>query len=169
MRHDTIIAAAALLCATAVGRAAGAQESSIEGHANYARTTQTHLDSWGAGAQYGLTFGSKHKPQLATSLGVDYTKQEKSGPQQINGSLDASVQVPVSPMFAPYVGGSVGVNRTTGGGQPASTEPGFQYIVGAQLEPDPQSPIALHAEVRPGYVRGQEHAVTYRFGIAFSL
>jgi hypothetical protein len=169
MRYETIIAAA-LCCAAAGGAgAAGAQESSLEAHANFERTAHTHLNSWGGGAQYGMTFGSEHKPQLATALGVDYTKQDVTGQQQLNGALDATVQVQAGPLFSPYAGGSIGINRTTGGSQPASTEPGFEYIVGANVKLEPKSSVTLHLEVRPGYVRTQEHAVTVRFGAAFSL
>ena len=168
MRHDTIIAAAALLCATAVGRAAGAQQSSVDGHLDYARGTQSHANSWGAGAQYGLTFGSKHKPQLGTSLGVDYTKQEKGGPSQIGGSFDATLQASVGPLLSPYAGGSIGIVRSSGGGQ-SSTDPEYEYIVGTLLKLEAQSPMSLRFEVRPGYVRGQEHTVAGRFGVTFSL
>jgi Outer membrane protein beta-barrel domain len=167
MRHGVIIATA--LCAAAATRTAHAQESSVEGHLNYSRTTQApHSNAWGAGAQYGLTFGSKHKPQLATNLGVDYMKQEQGGPTQVSGSLDVNVQVPAGPLLTPYVGGSVGINRTSGGGQ-SSTDPGYNYIVGTSLKLESQSPLSLRFEVRPGYVRGQPHTVTGRFGVNMSL
>lgn len=171
MRHDTTIAAAALCCAAATAAAAstaGAQQSSVEGHANYSRTTQSHLSSWGGGAQYGLTFGSSHKPRLGTSLGADYMKQEKGGPSQISGSLDVTVQVQAGPLVSPYVGGSVSENHTSGGGQ-SSTDPGYGYIVGTLVKLAPSSHVSLRFEVRPGYVRGQEHTVAGRFGVNMSL
>ena len=167
MRYPTIIAVA-LCCAAAGTRTAGAQQSSVDGHLNYARTTQSHQNQWGAGLQYGLTFGSKHKPQLATSVAGDYMKQEKGGPSQVSGSFDATVQVSAGPLLSPYAGGSISVNHTSGSGQ-SSTDPGYQYIVGTLLKLDPQGPLSLRFEVRPGYVRGQEHSVMGRFGVTMSL
>ena len=171
MRHESfVIAAAAALCVAIAPSSGAAQERSLEGHANYARTTQTHQSSWGAGAQYGLTFGKQGAPQLSTSAGVDYSKQENGGSQQFGGSLDAALQVSLGPSVSPYAGGSVSINRLSGGTLSSSvTEPGFQYFVGAQVKLDPQGPLALRLEVRPGYVRTQEHSVTTRFGASYSL
>ena len=90
MRYETIIAAAAL-CAAAATRPAAAQQSSVDGHFNYARGTQS------------------------------------------------------------------------------STDPEYQYIVGSLLELESQSPLSLPFEVRPGYVRGQEHTVMGRFDVTTSL
>ena len=168
MKRLGVIIAAALCCAAAARTTAGAQESSVEGHLNYQRGNQSHANSWGGGAQYGLTFGSKKKPQLATNVGVDYTKQEKGGPSQVSGSVEADVQVPAGPLVTPYVGGSVSINRTSGGGQ-SSTDPGYNYIVGTAVKLESQSPLSLRFEVRPGYVRGSEHSVTYRFGVNMSI
>lgn len=167
MRYETIIAAAAL-CAAAATRPAAAQQSSVDGHFNYARGTQSHANSWGGGVQYGLTFGSKHKPQLGTSLAADYMKQEKGGPSQVGGSFDGTVQVSAGPLLSPYVGGSVGIVRSSGGGQ-SSTDPQYQYIVGTLLKLESQSPLSLRFEVRPGYVRGQEHSIMGRVGVTMSL
>jgi len=164
------LSAAVLLSALAAASPAAAQERSVEGHANYARTTQTHQNSWGAGAQYGLTFGSQGAPQLGTSVAADYMKQENGGSQQLSGSIDATVQISLGPSVAPYVGGSASINRLSGGSLSSSvTKPGFQYIVGTQVKLDPQGPLALRFEVRPGYVRTQEHSVTGRFGVSYSL
>src|SRR4051812_22826914 len=70
-----------------------AQQWSVEGHGNYARTTQTHLSSWGAGAQVVATWGGTTAPiQLNTSLGGDWIKQENSGPTTWSLSYDATIQ-----------------------------------------------------------------------------
>lgn len=172
MRHVSFATAAAttLLCVLATPSAVGAQERALEGHAVYARSTQTHQNSWGVGAQYGLTFGSEGSPQLNTSAGVDYQKQESGGQQQLSGSIDAALQISLGPSVSPYAGGSISINRLSGGTLPSSvTEPGFQYIVGTQVKLDPQGPLALRVDVRPGYVRTQEHSVSWRFGVSYSL
>ena len=79
--------------AAVAGVPLGAQQSSVEAHANFARTTQTHLSSWGGGTQYQLLFGGTQQPvQLGSSLGVDYQKQEKGGPSETSGALDVTRQ-----------------------------------------------------------------------------
>ena len=169
MRHRIILPIVSTL---ALGSAArlGAQEQALEGHVNWSRTTQTHQNSWGAGAQYQLTFGATHDPlRLGASLGGDYQKQENGGPSQFNVSTDVTVQPGGSGAVTPYVGGSVGANWMSGSGAPSGTKLGLNYIVGAQVKPDPKGPIALRFEVRPGYVRTQEHAITFRLGVSSSI
>ena len=148
----------------------GAQEKSIEGHATWARTTQTHQNAWGAGAQFQLTWGQKTDPvQLGTSLAGDYQKQENGGPSQTSGSIDVTLQPGGGGSFTPYAGGSVSENWLSGGGAPSGAKLGLQYLVGAQFKPEPQGRVALRLELRPGYVRTQEHTVTVRFGVSSSL
>lgn len=148
----------------------GAQEKAIEGHANWARTTQTHQNSWGGGAQFQLTWGQKTDPvQLGTSLAADYQKQENGGPSQTSGSLDVTLQPGGGGAVTPYAGGSVSENWLSGGGAPSGAKLGLQYVVGAQIKPESKGPLALRLEVRPGYVHTQEHSITYSLGLSASL
>jgi hypothetical protein len=165
MRH---LAIAALLAAAAAPL--GAQQQAIEGHANWSRTTQTHQNSWGGGAQYQVTWGAKKDPvQVATSAALDYQKQENGGPSQTSTSVDVTLQPGGGGSVTPYVGGSVGANWLSGGGAPSATELGLQYVVGVQVKPEPSGPLGLQLQVRPGYVRTQEHAITFRLGVSYSL
>jgi hypothetical protein len=70
---------AAIACSASF---AGAQQWQGEVHANYARTTQTHSNAWGAGAQVASTWGRTNAPaQLVTSLAGDWQEQENNGPR----------------------------------------------------------------------------------------
>lgn len=46
---------------------------------------------------------------------------------------------------------------------------GLEYIVGLQFKPESQTPLTLKFEVRPGYVKTQEHSITWRFGVDWSI
>lgn len=60
----------AMVVCTASG---GAQDWQAEGHATFSRTTQSHTQSWGAGAQVAGTWGGKSAPvQLGMSVGGDW-------------------------------------------------------------------------------------------------
>ena len=171
-RTTSVGAGLAMLAAFAAvaGAPLGAQQSSVEAHANFARTTQTHLSSWGGGTQYQLLFGGTQQPvQLGSSLGVDYQKQEKGGPSETSGALDVTAQPGGDSPVTPYVGGSVSENWLSGGGAPSGAKLGLEYIIGAQVKLEPKGPLSLHAEVRPGYVRTQEHSISYRLGVAMSI
>jgi opacity protein-like surface antigen len=150
--------------------AAEAQQWQGEVHGNYARTTQTHANSWGAGAQMASTWGAKKAPvQLVTSLAGDWQQQENSGPSQWTLGYDATIQPGGQSAFTPYAGGSISANWLRGGGAPDGTLLGLQYIIGLQVKPEAQSAMTLKFEVRPGYVRTQEHSVTGRFGVDWSM
>jgi hypothetical protein len=71
--------------------------------------------------------------------------------------------------ITPYAGGSISANWLSGGGAPSGTQLGLQYIVGLQFKPEAQGPLALKLEVRPGYVKTQEHSVTGRLGVDWSM
>ena len=167
MRIMTLLIAAA---AIASALPCAAQLPSAEGHASYARTTQSHQNAWGAGGNVELTWGGKQAPaQLGTALGLDYQKEENGGSKQTNASLDVTLQPGGGSLFTPYAGGSVSENWMSGPGSPSGAQLGLQYIIGAQLKLGPGSPLALTAEVRPGYVRTQEHSVTARLGVTVQL
>jgi hypothetical protein len=146
-----------------------AQEKQIEIHGNYVRTTQSHSNSWGGGAQYGMTLGSKEQAvRVSPSLGADWTQQENSGPSTTSVGLDVNFQPGGNSPFTPYVGGSVSANWVSENA-PSGALLGLEYMAGAYYKLEAQGPISLHAEVRSGYVRTQEHQITGRFGVAFSI
>jgi len=168
MRPSTlgIIAAFALFVLT---RPTGAQESQLEAHASYSRTTVTPSDVYGAGAQYQVTLGSKDQAvRLSPSLGADWMQQSNSGPNTTSVGLDVSVQPGGDSPLTPYAGGSVSANWVSKDA-PKGALLGLEYMAGLYYELEAQGPISLHLEVRSGYVRTQEHQVTGRFGVAFSL
>ena len=149
--------------------AAFAQEKQLEVHGNYVRTTQSHANSWGGGAQYGITWGSTQQSiQLSTSLGADWVQQENSGPNSTSVGLDANLQPGGGGSFTPYVGASISANWVSENA-PDGALLGLEYMAGAYYKLEAQGPISLHAEVRSGYVRTQEHQITGRLGVAFSL
>ena len=170
MRHSRPLRLA-LVAAVAAGAArAEAQERQIEAHGDFARTTHSHERAWGGGAQLQLTWGREEQPvRLGTSLGADYQKAEHGGSSQTSASLDLTLQPGGGGRLTPYAGGSVSANRLAGGGSPSATELGLQLIAGAQLKLDPRGAVALRADVRPGYVRTQEHQVTIQFGVSSSF
>ena len=148
----------------------GAQQWQGEVHGNYARTTTSHANSWGAGAQAAATWGAKKAPvQLVTSLAGDWQKQENGGPSQWTLGYDATVQPGGQSAITPYAGGGISANWLSGGGAPSGTLLGLQYIVGLQFKPEAQGPLSLKLEVRPGYVKTQEHTVTGRLGVDWSM
>jgi hypothetical protein len=160
--------------ATALGMivaasSAAAQQSQIEAHGNYVRTTQSHSNSWGAGAQLNTNWGSTQAPvQLSTSEGVDWTKQENDGPSTTSLGLDVTVQPGGGGVFTPYAGGSMSANWVSKNA-PSGALLGLEYLGGVYYKLEAQGKLSLHAELRSGYVRTQEHTVTGRFGVAFSI
>lgn len=167
MRTLTILGLAAVAAAAVP---CSAQQRQIEGHANYANTVQSHQNSWGAGASYQLTWGGQSAAvQLGTSLAADYQKQENGGMSQTSASYDMTLQPGGNSTVTPYVGGSVGANWLSGPGAPSGAQLGLQYILGAALKLERQAPLAVRLEVRPGYVKTQEHTVTGRLGVSLSM
>jgi hypothetical protein len=147
-----------------------AQEWSVEAHGNLARTTETHLKSWGAGASLGALWGATNAPiRLGTSLGGDWQKQENSGPTQWSLSYDVTLQPGGESAITPYAGGSISANWLSGTGVPSGAQTGLDYLIGVEIKPDSQSPVSAKLEVRPGYVQTQEHAVTFRAGLSVSM
>ena len=160
---------ATVLAIIALGSPARAQNSQVEAHANYQRTTVTHSNAWGAGAQYQVTLGSAQQAvRLSPSLGVDWTQQESSGPSTTSVGLDVNVQPGGDSPLTPYAGGSVSANWVSKGA-PDGPLLGLEYMAGVYYKLESQGSISLHAEVRSGYVRTQEHQVTGRLGVAFKL
>ena len=154
---------------TVAASSAAAQQSQVEAHGSYVRTTQSHSSSWGAGAQLNTNWGSKQAPvQFSSSEGLDWTKQENDGPSTTSLGLDLSIQPGGGGVFTPYAGGGVSANWVSKNA-PSGALLGLEYLAGAYYKLEAQGKVALHAEVRSGYVRTQEHTVTGRFGVAFSI
>jgi hypothetical protein len=155
-------------CALA-GRA-GAQESQLDLHGNFAVTTDSHTRSWGAGVGGQFTFGPTSAPlRVSLSPSLDYLKQQSSGPSQETLSVDASVQPGGSSTITPYVGASAGANWSSGAGkQWEGTKLGLELLGGAQVKLG-SGPATLKAEERFGYVDGQEHTLTTRVGVLLKL
>ena len=66
---------AVALALTVAASSAAAQQSQVEAHGSYVRTTQSHSSSWGAGAQLNTNWGSKQAPvQFSSSEGLDWTR-----------------------------------------------------------------------------------------------
>jgi hypothetical protein len=147
----------------------GAQETQLDAHASFSTTTQSHNQSWGAGVGPQITFGSESAPaRLSVSPGFDYMKQEQDGPSQESLSLDANVQPGGSSSLTPYVGGSVSANWSNGTGkQWEGSRLGLETMGGLQYKTAPS--ISLNAEERFGYIHGQEHTLTTRFGVLFKM
>jgi hypothetical protein len=161
---------AATLAFAAAAGSLGAQQWSVEGHGSYSRTTQTHTSSWGAGASSEATWGGQHAPvQLGTALGFDWMKQESGGPNTYSLNYDATLQPGGNSTFTPYAGGEISANWLSGDSTPSGALVGFQGILGVQIKPNPNGKTALRLEVRPGYVKTQEHSITWRLGISQSL
>src|SRR5215208_3545802 len=132
-------------------------------------STATPTDIWGAGTQYQLTLGSTKQPvRLSPSLGADWMQQSNSGPSTTSVGLDVNVQPGGDSPLTPYAGGSVSANWVSKNA-PKGALLGLEYMAGLYYKLEAQGPISLHLEVRSGYVRTQEHQVTGRFGVAFSL
>ena len=148
-----------------LARPVGAQETQLDLHANFSTTTQSHDQSWGAGIGPQFTLGSEHAPvRVSVSPGFDYQKQERGGPSQESVSLDANVQPGGSADLTPYVGGSLSANWSSGTGkQWGGTRVGLETMGGLQFKSGPA--ITLKAEERFGYILGQEHSLSTRFGV----
>jgi len=150
-------------------RLAGAQESQVEVHANYLPGTGRNSTAWGAGGQYQLTLGSKQQAvRLSPSLGVDWSRQEESGPSTTSVGLDVNVQPGGDSQLTPYAGGSVSANWVSEDA-PKGALLGLEYMGGVYYKLEPKGALSLHLEVRYGYVRTQEHQATGRFGVALTL
>lgn len=160
------MAVALCVCATTVA----AQSSAGEVHANYQRAVNSKTNAWGGGAQYQLTIGAKKAPvQLSTSLGLDWTQQENSGPTQTSGSYDAALQPGGGGSFTPYAGGSVGANWSGGSGkQWDGAKLGLEALAGFQAKFGLKG-VSWNAQERFGYVRGQDHNLTTRVGVIVSF
>lgn len=169
MKHSITIGllmAAALVC---VAARAGAQQTQLDAHGNFSTTTQSHDQSWGAGIGPQITFGEESAPvRLSVSPGFDYLKQENGGPSQESLSLDANLQPGGSSSLTPYVGASASANWSSGSGkQWDGSRLGLETMGGVQFKTAPT--ISLKAEERFGYIRGQEHTLTTRFGVLLKM
>ena len=150
---------------------AEAQQRQIDIHGNYSRGTATHTNAWGVGPNLQFSWGGSHAPlMLGTALGLDYLKQEQGGPSQWNLSTDITVQPGGGGSLTPYVGGSAGANWSTGSAsQWSGARLGLEAIGGLQLKIPGLSGISWKAEERFGYIRGQEHTLGTRVGVATSF
>jgi len=164
MRTISVVSAVALGVAAARG---GAQQVQVGLQGAYQRTTQSHQSSSGVSASYGLTFGGEQPVLLNTGAELGYMAQHRTGQQQLATVFSAALQLGGGGTVSPYVGGDVSANWTSGGGEPSSgAQLGLEYIVGAQVKLVPDGSVVLRAEVRPGYVRTQEHHVGAQVGFA---
>jgi hypothetical protein len=153
-----------------VASACQAQEWSAEGHGEYARTTQTHQSAWGAGVSIESLWGATHAAvRLGTSLGGDVQKERGDAPTQWSVSYDATLEPRGGAAVTPYIGGSVSANWLAGSNATDGALLGLQYIAGIELKPSAKSATSVKLELRPGYVRTQEHSLTWRAGLSFSL
>jgi opacity protein-like surface antigen len=155
----------ALLLVSLLATTAAAQQTQLDVHGNFSTTTQSHDQSWGAGIGPQFTFGSEQSPvRVSVSPGFDYLKQEHGGPSQESLSLDANLQPGGSSSLTPYVGASASTNWSSGTGkQWEGSRVGLETMGGLQFKTSPA--VTLKAEERFGYIRGQEHSLTTRFGV----
>ncbi len=152
---------------TAAG--AGAQEKAIDLHADYSRGTQSHLNSWGAGAALQLTW-VENPIKINTSPGIDYMKQQSGGPGTVSTGLDLSVQPGGSSAITPYLGGSVSENWSTGDAkQWTGAKYGLEALGGIQYKPSPSASTSFKIEERYGYIDEQEHTLATRAGVLISF
>jgi hypothetical protein len=165
----SMLAVVAVIVTTAA--VAGAQERAADLHLGYSRTTQSHLNSWGAGAALQLTWGGSNAPiKVNTSPAADYMKQEKSGPGTASVSLDVTAQPGGSSSLTPYAGGSVSENWSTGSAkQWTGARHGLEAIGGIQYKPSPSSTLSWKLEERYGYIYDSEHMLTTRAGVLISF
>jgi hypothetical protein len=145
-------------------------QTQLDVHGSWARGTATHANSWGAGAGIqGTIAGKSSVIALTASPSFDYMKQEKGGPSQESVTLDLALQPGGSGTVTPYVGGSAGANWSSGSNkQWDGTKLGLETFGGVQLKVG-TSALSLKGEERFGYVRGQEHVLTTRFGVLISM
>jgi hypothetical protein len=145
---------------------AAGQQRQADLHANYVRMTRSESNAWGAGAALQLTWGGTQAPiNVGTSVGADYLKQEQGGPSQTSVTGDVTLQPGGGGSVTPYAGGSASANWSTGrGAQWSGARLGLEGIGGLQVKLS--GALAVKAEERFGYVRGEEHALTTRVGVA---
>jgi hypothetical protein len=149
-------------CATA--------QAQLDVHGNFARGTSTHTNSWGAGIGIqGTIAGKSSLIAISAAPSFDYLKQENGGPAQEALSLDLDLQPGGTGMVTPYVGASAGANWSSGSGkQWDGTKLGLEAAGGVQLKVG-TSALSLKGEERFGYVKGQDHTLTTRFGVLISM
>jgi len=164
------IGVAALALALMAGGAA-AQQTQGEVHANYQRGTATHMNAWGVGGLVQETLGASKAPvRVSLTLGPDYLKQENGGPSAASVSVDATLQPGGGGAVTPYAGGSVSSNWSFGDNrQYEGARLGTEAVGGVQVKLDALGSLVTKLEERFGYVNGQEHTLTTRFGFLMSL
>ena len=161
---------AAVLAAALVATPAAAQQFQADVHGNYGRGTHSHADAWGAGGQVQATWGARNAPlKLATSAGIDYTKQD-AGPTQTSVGSDITLQPGGGGSLVPYAGGSLGANWSSGHAkQWTGARLGLETLAGVQITLPAMGALSWRLEERFGYVRGQEHTLSTRLGVAASF
>jgi hypothetical protein len=159
----------ALFAVAFIAGQAGAQQTQLDVHGNFVTTTGSHTKSWGAGVAAQMTFGSSKAPaQVSVSPGIDYLKQENSGPSQESVALDVDLQPGGSSTITPYVGVSASENWSSGTGkQWSGGKLGMETLGGVQIKAGTNS--SVKAEERFGYVNGQEHTLTTRLGVLLKI
>ena len=147
---------------------ARAQQPQLDLHGSMAVGTSSHNKSWGGGAGAQFTVGDK-PVKVSLSPGIDYLKQENSGPSQTSLSLDLNLQPGRNSPVTPYVGASASANWSGGDAkQWEGSRLGLETMAGAQVKFGSSS-VSAKAEERFGYVKGQEHTLTTRLGVLISI
>ncbi len=171
MNTRTVISriGAAALTLVAAHRA-GAQQTQLDLHGDFAHATSSGSNSWGAGVALPLTWGAKSAPiRIATSPGFDWTKQTGGGSSQESLSLDVTAQPGGNSTVTPYAGGSVGSNWSSGTGQQwQGARLGLEALAGLQMTLQ-QNKLSAKVEERYGFIRGNDHMWTTRAGVLISL
>jgi len=145
-------------------------QAQLDVHGNWAKGTSSHTSSWGGGVGVqGTIAGKSSLVALSAAPSFDYLKQENGGPAQETVSLDLDLQPGGNGTVTPYVGASAGANWSSGSNkQWDGTKLGLETLAGVQLKVG-TSALSLKGEERFGYVKGQEHVLTTRFGVLISM
>jgi hypothetical protein len=161
----------AFLMTMAMAGVAAAQQPSVDLHADYARGTMTHSNSWGGGAALQLTFGGSTAPiQVNTSLAGDYLKQSQGGPGTAILGYDLTFQPGGNNAITPYAGAGASLNWSTGDNKSwEGAKAGYDAIGGLQLTFSFLPSIKWKVEERFGYINKEEHTLQTRAGILISM
>ena len=162
------IAILALLLVTASGARAGAQVLAL--HGVFVPGTDERRGSTGVEFEVGGLVASRYATLLPT-LALEYQRQHDYGP----GRGRVAGQLRFLPRngrgyAVPFVGVSVSANQS-GGGQSewSRTRGGIEGMAGLLLIASETFPLAILAEERFGYVRGQNHALATHIGLGLSF
>lgn len=179
-RGAAVTAVATLLTAVLGGapRAAAAQSSEFELHGIFERATTGATNAGGGGVNVGLGFRLSPAAELSTELGFDDVvlvpqnrlPGERNG-KQLSGAFEATVVFGAEEArLTPYTGASLTSNWVSNRDRRISDGAlfGLEYILGLAYRLREAGHTRLRVEVRPGYVRTQEHTVQARLGVSYT-